>query len=83
MKAGEVIGIFVIILLGASLLPSALATWYAATASTLDTPPALVNGTLSTAPAAFKTMWNLVPLGVALTVFAGIVMVAVKKFGSD
>lgn len=74
MKAGEVIGIFVIILLGASLLPSALATWYAVT----DT-----HGALETAPAAFITMWELVPLGVALTIFAGIVMVAVKKFGQS
>ena len=71
MKAGELIGIFVIILLGSSLLPDALATWYAQTVHP---------GLLHDAPTAFITMWNLVPLGVALSIFAGIVMVAVSKF---
>jgi hypothetical protein len=71
MKAGEIIGIFVIVLLGSSLLPSALDAWYDAT----DT-----GGVLENAPTAFITMWELVPLGVALSIFAGIVMVAVSKF---
>jgi hypothetical protein len=71
MKAGELIGIFVIILLGSSLLPSALDAWYDATDG---------GGVLASAPAEFITMWELVPLGVALSIFAGIVMVAVAKF---
>ena len=71
MKAGELIGIFVIVLLGSSLLPSALDAWYDATAG---------GGPLNGAPTAFITMWELVPLGVALSIFAGIVMVAVNKF---
>jgi len=70
MKAGEIIGLFIVVVLGASLLPSALATWYDAT----DT-----GGALETAPAAFITMWELVPLGVALIIFAGIVYVAIRK----
>jgi len=78
MKAGELIGIFVIILLGSSLLPGALNTWYGATVGGAKADP--VNGTLAFAPEAFKTMWELVPLGVALTIFASIVMVAVSKF---
>lgn len=76
IDAGDIIGVFIVLLLGASLLPSALTTWYDAGA---------VNGTLEdviTANPSFGTMWNLIPLGVALMVFAGIVMVAVGKFKS-
>jgi hypothetical protein len=78
MKAGELIGMFIVVLLGSSLLPNALDTWYGATEGGAKADP--VNGTLAFAPEAFKTMWELVPLGVALTIFAGIVMVAVSKF---
>jgi len=77
MKAGEIIGLFMVIVLGASLLPSALATWYEATGSVAEGYAA--NGSLYEAPAAFQTMWDLVPLGVALTIFAGIVYVAIRR----
>lgn len=70
IDAGDIIGIFIVLLLGAALLPGALNTWYAAVA---------VNGTLETAPDEFITMWNLVPLGVALAVFAGIIVVGMQK----
>lgn len=78
MKAGELIGIFVIILLGSALLPTALGAWYDATGTIATGHTA--DGILHEAPDAFITMWELVPLGVALSIFAGIVMVAVSKF---
>jgi len=71
MDAGAIIGIFIVVLLGATLLPAQLATWSDATA---------VNGTLENAPDEFKSVWNLVPLAVALAIFAGIVMVGISKF---
>jgi len=70
MDAGALIGIFIVILLGATLLPAQLANWASATAE---------NGTLADAPTEFKALWNLVPLGVALAIFAGIVVVGIGK----
>ena len=66
----EVILMFVALLLGANLLPDAIATWYDATA---------VNGTLAAAPSGFIAIWNFVPYGVALAVFASFVMIGITK----
>jgi len=68
-----IVGISVALMIGVAILPTALDSWYSA---------GQVGGALANMSAEFLTMWNLVPVFVALAIILSIVAIALHKLGT-
>lgn len=65
-----IIGVSIALLIGVNIMPTGLSNWYKATQA---------GGSLINMSTDFKTMWNLVPIFVALGVIIAVVAIALSK----